>query len=523
MFSRAVIVLLKMALAACLAGLWISPAHADWYEAQSDHFVIYADDREKDIRRFTEQLERYHSAMEFVTGRQLEKPSPSNRVTIFVVGNGRDIRKLVGNRKSNIAGFYRPRAGGSVAFVQDIRFKRGYPDFSTIVLLHEYAHHFLISSSRFAMPRWLSEGAAEFFAAASFPKEGGIEIGKPALHRAGELFYADEVSIYELFDDELYRKNRGKKYDAYYGRSWLLYHYLILGQQRPGQFTEYWQAVGGGKSSTAAAKDAFGDLDVLEDELDDYLKSRSMFHLSLGPDMISTGDVKIRPLSEGEAEVMPLVIQSKRGVNEEQAAELVVEVREIANAFPQDAAVLSALAEAEFDSGNHDAAIAAADSAIAIDPSQKNAYLQKGYALFAKAEDADDMAAAYRAAMKPFSQLNKLEPDHPLPLLYYYRSYSDRGAAPPENARHALERASQLAPFDHDLALNSALMLAGEGKIALANSILMPVAANPHGGGRADYAQQVIYNMKNAVEGEPYYPNFIPISPIDIGPVEATD
>jgi len=156
-------------LAAGLALIAASPAWAEWYEASSDHFVIYADDREKDIRTFAENLERYHSAMVFLTGLKVEKPSPSNRVVIFVVGNQRDMRELSGSR--TIGGFYIPRAGASRAFVQDIRNQKGYPHFSTIVLLHEYVHHFLISSSRFAMPRWMSEGAAEFFAAATFNDE----------------------------------------------------------------------------------------------------------------------------------------------------------------------------------------------------------------------------------------------------------------------------------------------------------------------------------------------------------------
>ncbi|MBU2588381.1 MAG: hypothetical protein KJ872_09735, partial [Alphaproteobacteria bacterium] len=62
------------------------PALAEWYEASSDHFVIYADDSERDIQRFAENLERYHSAMAFLTERSLETPSPSNRVVIYAVG-----------------------------------------------------------------------------------------------------------------------------------------------------------------------------------------------------------------------------------------------------------------------------------------------------------------------------------------------------------------------------------------------------------------------------------------------------
>ena len=38
-----------------------------------------------------------------------------------------------------------------------------YPSISTIVLLHEICHHFLISTGNFAMPRWLNEGRSGSF------------------------------------------------------------------------------------------------------------------------------------------------------------------------------------------------------------------------------------------------------------------------------------------------------------------------------------------------------------------------
>ena len=42
-------------------------ARAEWFEASSAHFVVYADDSERDIRKFSEQLERYHEAMAVIT------------------------------------------------------------------------------------------------------------------------------------------------------------------------------------------------------------------------------------------------------------------------------------------------------------------------------------------------------------------------------------------------------------------------------------------------------------------------
>ena len=488
------------AICALCLGLFISaPVSAAWYKAESDRFVIYADDSPKDIQRFSENLERYHKAMEFLTKRRLDPPSPSNRVTIFVAGSQRDIRKLSGGKSRNIAGFYIPRASGSTAFVQDIRNKNGYPHFSTVILLHEYAHHFLISNSRFAMPVWANEGAAEFFSSVGFEKDGGMLIGRPAQHRSAELAYASNVTARQLLERSSSRSKRG---DAFYGRSWLLYHYLNFNEQRAGQLNQYLNAIIKGTPSVEAGEAAFGDLDALEKELKTYSRQRRMFTYALKPEALPIGKVTITALSKGEAEMMSVRMRSQRGVDEEQAAELVVEAREIAADFPGDAGVQTVLAEAEYDAGNLDAAIAAADKAIAADPSRANAYVQKGYALFAKAEDEEDKAAAYKKAMAPFSKLNAIENDHPLPLIYYYRSFAKQGRKPPENARHALERAAQLAPFDQGLWLQVALMQLNEGKPELAKLSLAPIANAPHGGGASNAAKRLIARIGDGDEAD---------------------
>lgn len=484
-------------LAAGLALLAAQPVWADWHEVSSDHFVILADDKEADIRQFAENLERYHSALAFLTGEKSEKPSPSNRVTIFVVGGRGDMRELAGGKRS-VGGFYIPRAGASRAFVQDIRNQKGYPHFSTIIMLHEYAHHFLISSARLPMPRWLNEGAAEFFAAATFNDDGSVLIGRAAQHRGGELAYAKPVHVRELLEAPGYSAD-GNGRNAFYGKSWLLYHYLTFSKERGGQIGQYQINLFNGMSSIAAGEAAFGDLDKLERELTVYLRGGRFMMVSLGADKLSSGSaITVRKLPPGEAEVMPLVIRSQRGVNREEALEILPDVRAIAARYPNDAGVLAALAEAEYDAGNDAEAIAAADRAIAADKSRTNAYVQKGFALFRQAGTAQDKLAAYEAAMKPFEALNAIENDHPLPLMYFYRSFAERGATPPENARAALEYASRLAPFDQGLQLNAGMMLIKEGKFEIARDFLNPVAANPHGGGASERAKQLLEGLAKA-------------------------
>ena len=182
---------------------------------------------------------------------------------------------------------------------------------------------------------------------------------------------------------------------------------------------------------------------------------------------------------------------------------MLVQARGVAARYPGDAAVLAALAEAEYDAGNDAEAIAAADAALALDPAQVNAYVQKGYALFRRASDVEgeERVAAYRAAVAPFLALNKIENDHPLPLMFFYRSFAERGTQPPEQAVLGLRRAAELAPFDLGLRLTLATqqMLSGELDEARAN--LVPVAYNPHGGDMAGGARQVIERIDAG--GEP--------------------
>jgi tetratricopeptide (TPR) repeat protein len=488
--------------------LWLAPAaaRAEWLEASSPHFVVYADDSERDVRKFSEQLERYHEAMEIVTDQELAEPSPSNRVTVFVVKNLREIQRLTGS--PNIAGFYIPRAGGSVAFVPHVETSTLELPLSMNTLLHEYAHHFIISNSNFPLPRWLSEGSAEFFSSARFPAKGGFQTGLPARDnylqlKYADLSYIDKVTVEELLDPDLYEKRRRDGYDSFYGKSWALYHYLSFEPERSGQLNKYLDLMTSGKTSREAALEAFGPFNLLDRDLASYMRRSNLLGIVFEPGVLQTGRIDVRPLSNGEVAMMPVRIRSDRGVTREQALELLIQARAVAARFPGDAAVLSALAEAEFDAGNDAEAIAAADAALALDPAQVNAYVQKGYALFRRASgvEGEERIAAYRTAVAPFLALNRIENDHPIPLMFFYRSFAERGTKPPEQAVLGLRRAAELAPFDLGLRLTLATQQMQAGELDEARANLVPVAYNPHGGDMAGGARQVIERIDAG--GEP--------------------
>jgi Flp pilus assembly protein TadD len=481
----------------------LGAAQAAWHEASSDHFVIYADDTPRDIEAFSRKLERFHSAVSMATGNKADKPSPSNRVTIYVVRNEREVQKLANAVGSFVAGFYRPRAGGSLAVVPSVDVAGKVSDGTMLHLLHEYVHHFTYETSRFPPPRWMSEGGAEFFSSASFEKNGSVLVGRPAVHRALELNYALEVDVEELLDPAIYEKKTAKRrtYDAYYGKAWLLYHYLTFVPERKGQLENYVRLLVAGKQQREAALTAFGDFKVLEAELGKYMRIRKMSAIVIRQEGITEGAVAVRALTAGEAAIMPLRIRSKVGVDTEEAKKVVAETRTVAARFPEDASVLAMLAEAEFDAGDSKAAVVAAEQAIKIDPSQVNAYVQLGYARFDLASQADDLDAAYRTAVSPFVTLNKRENDHPLPLVYFYRSYVDRGEKPTALAIRGLERAAEIAPFDMGLRMNLARQQIADGRYKAARSNLAPLAFNPHPDEGSEQAKILLETIVGKADG----------------------
>lgn len=484
-------VLRPLALVMSLALYWPGALRAEWREASSPNFLVYADQGEGDIRGFTDMLERYRSAMRYVYKLPEESTSPSNRLTIFVVRDANQVRKLMGGDSRFVRGFYLPRAGGSVAFVPQVEDDSQSDRVSRDeqILLHEYAHHFMFSVFSGSPPVWLQEGFAEFYSTAKFDGSGGVGLGLPADHRAAELALAKDVPLELLLNTRKYRENVSKRYDAFYGRSWLLFHYLTFSDAREGQLADYLKRINAGAGEEAAAAQAFGDLDALDKELAAYMKRRRLTYLNLGPDKIASAPIAIRILGKAEAAMLPVVMRSKRGVNAETAPEVLAEAQRIAAQYPDDPFVLTALAEAEFDAGNDEAAITAADKAIAQNATNVGAMIQKIFALFRKARGDATLWPKVRAAI---SAANAAENDNPIPLAYFFRTYAAQGKKPPEMAVQGLQRALQLAPYDTGNRLTLAEYFIRTGDKAAAQATLAPLINHPHDTGLADLARKML-------------------------------
>jgi tetratricopeptide (TPR) repeat protein len=482
-----------LASAALVASAWPFAAQAIWQEASSAHFIVYADDKPERIKAFTERLERFDKAMRVMRGVPDEKLADADRVRVYMVGNIGDIRRLAGKGLGDVAGFYETRVGGPVAFVPRDAPSGSVFDLSAqAILLHEYTHHFMfLNWPNTVFPEWFVEGFAEFTATATFNKDGGMTIGQPPIYRASSLGDSSALPASRMLQLDPGKLGEDQT-QALYGRGWLLLHYLTFDQSRAGQLAKYLDAINSGKK-VEEATEAFGNLKKLDSDMTAYIMKSRITVATLKASSLPIGEIKLRILSPGEAAVMPARLRSTRGVDTSSAADVALLASKLAAPYPSDAGAQNELAEAEFDAGHLPAAKAAVERALAADPKSIHALIYKSMVMcaeLAKAEDRDP--SHWRAARHGYVEANHLDPDNPLPLTRYYRSFFQAHEKPTSNAEDGLLSAYTHAPYSYELRMNAAIILLRRGEKERARLALLPVAYSPHRAGSDNMALDAV-------------------------------
>ena len=471
--------------------IFASPAQAEWWEAKTDHFIVYSESSQSEARDFARNLEQFDMSLRSLQNIKFSPAtSDSRRLTVFRFGDTGDIGRLAG--ASGIAGFYIPRLGGSVSFTPA---REGLSEAGSImasrrdsrtnldpksVLFHEYGHHFMFQHFSAAYPSWYVEGFAETAATIKMKPDGSFHVGDPPQYRSDAIFSGMMASA----KDMLTSTDKPDFVDVYshYVTGWLLNHYLTFGGTRPGQLGTYLRLINEGTTPANAAKQAFGDLNKLDSELIKYRNSRRLGGADVRPANFAPPSVVMRRLTPDEEAIMKVTARTKRGVDKKRAADVADDARAIAAKYPGSAPVQLELAEAElglsdFQPQHLAQAEAAADRVLAARPDSVEAMILKGRIYLERGKsDKAQLATAHTW----FAKANAQDPEHPAPLYYDYLAYYEGGGAIPESALVGLERAYTFAPFDSELRVVLTRQLLAEKKGALARSVLMPVAISPH-------------------------------------------
>jgi tetratricopeptide (TPR) repeat protein len=468
---------------AALTALVLAPsqAMAEWTEAKTNHFIIYSQQKPDELREYATQLERYDSGVRAV--RQMKDPPPTStsRLKLFVVRDGREVEDAIGEPNSGVEGIYFGRASGPVSIANSEPKRDKWDLDGRTVFFHEYLHHLMLQGATAAYPTWMTEGYAEFFAPAEFLADGSVEFGAPPQYRGGELRLLRAMPLPEMLGG-IYNQTTGQEWVSQYSRGWLLAHYLAFEPSRRGQATKYVELIQKGVPALDAAKQAFGDLKQLEKELDKYRARDTLPTRIIPASMIKVGPIEIRKLSPDEEAVVPLRIKLEGQMKDPGVARSVAgAARGLTQRYPRSAIVMETLAQAELQGKNYDAASAAADKALALDPKATKALVYKGRALLELGKKTPT-TTDWTAIRGWFSKANHLDPQSPEPLMYYYEAFDEAGATPTSQAVDGLLFAVDLVPQDDDLRRIAVRQLLREGDAADARTLFAPIAYDPHSG-----------------------------------------
>ncbi|MDO9363803.1 MAG: tetratricopeptide repeat protein [Sphingopyxis sp.] len=480
-------------------------AEAKWLRADTKNFIIYSEGTEKSLRSFAENLQRFDATLS-VRFNLTEVDEP-NRLTIYLMPRGVDVGRLVtGKNGSFIAGWYSPDPEGSYAIShrENVVIK-GTPQ-SQQTLFHEYSHHFMKRYAGAAFPAWFIEGFAEYYSTVDFTKDGHAEIGKPVYARAYGLLAMPKVPAEKLLLQRPGEMRNSGQTDVYYGRSWLLTHMLYNDPARAGQLGRYIDAINRGEDAKKAATDAFGNLAELDKELNRYLNKPMTFRTS-GQPIPVPGKVDVVALSAAEDALLPLRVERISAKSDDvRIAKVRDDLKALSLVHGGDAGVWFELATAEWalddDKRDRAAARAAVDKALTIDPKHVRANVLLGRILTADVEAMDDPKPEdWNAVRKPIALANRTNPDDPLPLYAYFKSFVDQGRRPPPIAIEGLGRAFQLARENIGVRVSYAFALANDGKYDEALALAKAVAFDPHDNGQGERLLAQLESMRDRSKG----------------------
>lgn len=462
-----------------------SRADSPWVEVRSPAFRVLA---EVDAARATsacQDAELFRAVLGAVTNARAEPRVPT---TLVVFESAATVGNLAGSRK--VAGLMSPGLRDNVALVFA---GRAHSLDGQSVLFHEYSHLVLNNENERLYPLWYHEGFAEFFSALRI-EDARVVVGEFPRHQ--EAVWARGVSI-PIGDVIAARTHDGwsaQKTAAFYHRSWLLTHYLILGQppRPPGQpsgLSRYLARQVAPEQSEQVWREVFGtDFAGLERALDAYTKdgeipARALDRARLAP--AACAPPRVLGQAEAARELGWLALRMG------QADEARPLFEQALRGDPKDSRAHAGLGECAKLEGDWAQAGPHYQRALSLAPDDARNQLDFAKWALSRPEgiDADQLASA-RGHLEAAT---KLEPGGPEAYVVLAQTYLMASQDPNQGVPHA-QRAAQLLPSHEQVQLTLAQLYLAAGDRTAARRRLERLAAWSHGT-LADQAQALLVQL----------------------------
>jgi tetratricopeptide (TPR) repeat protein len=257
-----------------------------WYAVSSDNFTLYTDAPEDQTKELVEKFEIFRRSALAVLG--LPDEPENQRLVIMFYDSARDFGRI--SPGGNVAGFYYDSIFGPRMLLRDVG--RGATDQQ--VLFHEYVHYLMNQRSTFNYPRWYAEGLAGVLETTEI--EDSIVVGNPLPYAARAIGLGFRPLVHDVVSATVDAE------DGFYLTSWLLSHYVSLGNPtRREQTSDYLRRYDAGEDPVEAFAASYGiSTTEMDAELAAYAR-RGTLNVLKAPRQPYSGSLSTRVLDQDEA------------------------------------------------------------------------------------------------------------------------------------------------------------------------------------------------------------------------------
>ncbi|HSS22558.1 MAG TPA: tetratricopeptide repeat protein [Pyrinomonadaceae bacterium] len=285
-----------------------------WTSVRSENFLLVGNAGEKEIRQVSIKLEQFREVVSHLfTSFSVKTAVPT---TVIVFKDDESYRPFKPNE--NTAGFF--QGGSEVNYITLKLLKDANTDQDPFtIIFHEYTH-LLVRNTKGHVPIWFNEGLAEYYSTFSV-NDQHVVVGRPIARHVYLLRQNGLLPLRTLFqvDQKSPYYNESDKQGIFYAESWVLVHYLMLGNNgaRLDQMSKFLELLANKRPTEEAFQEAFGmSVDNMEHELRAYIQrdrypiSRGSLAAKLSSDTERTSTV----ISEAEAQAYlgDLLLKSNR-------------------------------------------------------------------------------------------------------------------------------------------------------------------------------------------------------------------
>jgi tetratricopeptide (TPR) repeat protein len=448
-----------------------------WLRAESDHFIVYSDTNERELRTAVQALEDYDATLRLIA--QVAEPASPNKLEVYLVRRHATLRQVWPGMSRNIRGFYTATPEQVAMFVAYS--DAGYMDRQG-TLFHEYAHHFMLHYFPHAYPAWYVEGFAEYLSTMEIEGRRVI-VGGTSTARSYSLHALGMLPIDALLASERVPDRSAYFMESFYSTAWFATLYIRNRPNYQQAMNRYVEALGEGADPLEAFEPAFGiPRQQFHDELREFLRGRiDRFAVRLAD---GAAPMTITRLDRSADELLLRVARLRM-----MAAQDEVDGR-LGDAVDRSVAEfgdtrLGLIAQARVAMMRSDTAGARQylERALSVDTNDVEArYLLANCIVLeiAKTENAEPDESQMRELRRLLAQNFRIDANH-APTLFLYAATFAGGPQPLNNEQlDVMARSLELAPQTLHIRLVLAYELMRAGEFNTAVAVLRPVAYAPH-------------------------------------------